>query len=67
MKGGLTIYEMDERRWKARRYDAAVAWLTGRVDNERAMVVQDILRGGESDPRPARPDLDRERAQRRPQ
>jgi hypothetical protein len=59
MKGGLTVYEMDELRWKARRYDEAVAWLTGRVDNERAMVVLDILGGRGTDPRPARPDVER--------
>jgi hypothetical protein len=60
MNGGITIYEMDELRWKARRYDEALAWLTGRVDSERAMVVHDILCGNGSDPRPARPDLERE-------
>lgn len=60
MNGGLTHYELAEIRWKARRYDAVIAWLDGRTDHERLIQVADILAGNGKDPRPERPDLKRE-------
>jgi hypothetical protein len=44
MKGGLTVYDLDALRIKAAAVDEALAYLDGRCDNERAMVVCDILR-----------------------
>lgn len=60
MNGGLTCYELDELRWKARRWDAAMEWIDGRIDHERVMRVHDLLTGrGALDPRPGRPDLEK--------
>jgi len=44
MKGGLTQQEMEVRKIKARNLDAALEFLKGRLDSERLMAVERILR-----------------------
>lgn len=44
MNGGLTYKDLDVLKLKARNLDAALEFLSGRVDCERALVVESILR-----------------------
>lgn len=46
MKGGLTVQEMELRKRKAENCDAALAWIAGRIDCEKLLTLQDILRKG---------------------
>lgn len=46
MNGGMTIYDLDELREKARRLDEALEYLAGRQpDSEQTIVIERILRG----------------------
>ena len=42
-KGTLTLRQLEEYRRKAALLDEAVAWMTGRLDNEKLMRVYAIL------------------------
>ena len=42
-KGPLTLRQLEEYRRKAALLDEAVAWMTGRLDNEKLMRVYAIL------------------------
>lgn len=44
MKGGLTIQEMAIRKQKSSNLDATLEWLEGRIDSEKLMTVERMLR-----------------------
>jgi len=44
MNGGLTQQELEMRKIKARNLDAALKFLSGRMDSERLLAVEKILR-----------------------
>jgi hypothetical protein len=46
MNGGLTYKDMDLLRAKAKAFDDALEYLTGRSSNEESMNVERILRRG---------------------
>lgn len=46
MNGGLTVQEMGIRKQKAANLDAVLEWLNGRIDSEKLMTVEAILRKG---------------------
>ena len=46
MNGGLTHQELELRKIKAANCDEALEWIEGRIDSEKLLTVQDILRRG---------------------